>query len=66
MRFFFQVKSGKEIHVQSSVPVEQLKIVMDSRFENHGKELRKLGADVIILQGADSADKAIEVILFFI
>lgn len=38
---------------------------MDSQFESHGKELRKLGADVIILKCSDSADEAIEVIFIY-
>ena len=47
------------------MPIGQLKVAVDSKFKNYGKELRKLGADVIILQDPDSIDQAVEVIFFF-
>lgn len=57
-----QVRSWKAFEVHTSIPVDQLKVIVDSTFENQGRELRKLGADVIILKGQDIADKAVEVI----
>ncbi|GFT20528.1 exonuclease mut-7 homolog [Nephila pilipes] len=55
------VKHEKDLQIEKPIPIEQFKVVMDSGLEAQGKQLRQLGADVLILNSSDTPQTAAEV-----
>ncbi|KFM79666.1 putative exonuclease mut-7-like protein, partial [Stegodyphus mimosarum] len=49
-------RTGRTLSIQTPVPVEQFKVVMDSGLEILGKKLKGYGADVLILNKSDGPE----------
>ncbi|KAF8795945.1 Exonuclease mut-7 like protein [Argiope bruennichi] len=52
------MKFEKDIQIRKPIPIHQFKVVVDSAFESQAKQLRQLGADVVILNKSDSPETA--------
>ncbi|XP_035232251.1 exonuclease mut-7 homolog [Stegodyphus dumicola] len=49
-------RTGRSLNIQTPVPVEQFKVVMDSDLEILGKKLKGYGADVLIFDKSDAPE----------
>ncbi|CAL1287022.1 unnamed protein product [Larinioides sclopetarius] len=55
------MKFEKDIQIKKPLPIQQFKVVVDSALESQGKQLRQLGADVVILSESDSPEAAVQI-----
>ncbi|GBL77307.1 Exonuclease mut-7 [Araneus ventricosus] len=55
------MKFEKDIQIKKPIPIHQFKVAVDPALESQGKQLRQLGADVVILSESDSPETAVQI-----